>query len=134
MKFDSLEALKLQMASDVQEIVRRFGMPVFPSVAIVILNYNTSGHLRLFLPSVLAHAEGARVIVADNGSPDDSLEVLAGEFPQVEVIALPKNLHAVTMRHSNWCRPIITSSSTPMWKSPKAGFLPLSGQWKLIAE
>ena len=91
MKFDSLEALKSQMASDVQEIFRRFGMPVFPSVAIVILNYNTSGHLRLFLPSVLAHAEGARVIVADNGSPDDSLEVLAGEFPQVEVIALPKN-------------------------------------------
>lgn len=90
-KFDSMEALKSQMAADVQEIVKRFGRPAFPSVAIVILNYNTSGHLRLFLPSVIAHAEGARVIVADNGSPDDSLDVLAREFPQVEVIAMPVN-------------------------------------------
>lgn len=91
MKFDSLEALKSQMSSDVQEILQRFGKTDTPSVAIVILNYNTSGHLRLFLPHVIAHAEGARVIVADNGSPDDSLDVLAREFPQVEVIALPQN-------------------------------------------
>ncbi len=91
MKFDSMDALKSQMASDVQEILRKFGTVAPPSVAIVILNYNTSGHLRLFLPPVIAHAEGARVIVADNGSSDDSLEVLAREFPQVEVIALPVN-------------------------------------------
>lgn len=49
--------------------------------------------LRRFLPSVLSHtpAELATVIVADNGSTDDSLAVLASEFPTVEVIALDQN-------------------------------------------
>ncbi len=61
--------------------------------AIVILNWNGSSMLRRFLPSVLNHtpAELATVIVADNGSTDDSLSVLAAEFPAVEVIALDQN-------------------------------------------
>lgn len=49
--------------------------------------------LRRFLPSVISHtpAELAKVIVADNGSTDDSLAVLADEFPDVEVIRLGHN-------------------------------------------
>ncbi|MFO0332037.1 MAG: glycosyltransferase family 2 protein, partial [Bacteroidota bacterium] len=42
-------------------------------VAIVILNYNGRKFLDQFLPSVIAHSSGARVIVADNGSTDDSV-------------------------------------------------------------
>ena len=63
------------------------------NTAIVILNWNGAQMLRRFLPSVVAHtpAGSARVIVADNGSTDDSLAVLAAEFPDVEVIALDKN-------------------------------------------
>ncbi len=61
--------------------------------AIVILNWNGAQMLRRFLPSVIAHTpdECARIIVADNGSTDDSLAVLAAEFPAVEVITLDQN-------------------------------------------
>lgn len=46
--------------------------------------------LRTYLPSVVQHTEG-EVIVADNGSTDDSLKVLAKEFPAVKTIVLDKN-------------------------------------------
>ena len=47
--------------------------------------------LRTYLPSVIAHTKGAEIIVADNGSTDDSLEVLAKEFPSVKTIVLDTN-------------------------------------------
>ncbi|SHL85024.1 Glycosyltransferase, GT2 family [Hymenobacter psychrotolerans DSM 18569] len=61
-------------------------------VAVVILNWNGAALLRRFLPSVLAHSNGARIIVADNASTDDSVAVLAQEFPQVSLIAHAANL------------------------------------------
>ena len=61
-------------------------------VAIVILSWNGSQMLRSFLPSVLKHSEGgAAVYVADNGSEDDSLQLLADSFPTVRTIKLEKN-------------------------------------------
>lgn len=87
-KLEGMEALKQQIAADKQEIEALFrGM----GTAIVILNYNTRKHLQEFLPSVLAHSAGARVIVADNGSPDDSLEFLRLHFPEVELLDLKLN-------------------------------------------
>lgn len=64
-----------------------------PRVAVIILNWNGSAMLRRFLPDVIANTDPAigQVIVADNGSDDDSLEVLASEFPQVEVMRLDRN-------------------------------------------
>jgi hypothetical protein len=47
--------------------------------------------LRRYLPSVIAHTKGADIIVADNGSTDDSLAVLEKEFPTVMTIVLDKN-------------------------------------------
>ena len=47
--------------------------------------------LRQYLPSVLAYTPDADIIVADNGSTDDSLEVLKNEFPSVKTIVLDKN-------------------------------------------
>ena len=49
--------------------------------------------LRRFLPSVVAHTPPvvAEVVVADNGSTDDSLSVLESEFPSVRVIRLEQN-------------------------------------------
>lgn len=61
-------------------------------VAIVILNYNGAHFLRQFLPSVLAHAAGARIVVADNASTDDSLALLRREFAQVELLIFDENL------------------------------------------
>lgn len=47
--------------------------------------------LRRYLPSVVAHTPEAEVIVADNGSTDESLDVLAKEFPTVKTIVLDRN-------------------------------------------
>ena len=60
--------------------------------AIVILNYNGAHFLRQFLPGVLAHAAGARVVVADNASTDDSRALLRREFAAVEVLEFAENL------------------------------------------
>lgn len=64
-------------------------------VAVIILNWNGVEHglLRRYLPSVIQNTDSdlGEVIVADNGSTDDSLQVLAAEFPQVRVIAMPQN-------------------------------------------
>ena len=62
--------------------------------AIVILNWNTEGFLREFLPGLLRsveNIEGAEVIVADNASTDGSIKVMQEEFPQVRTIVLEKN-------------------------------------------
>ena len=61
--------------------------------AIVILNWNTRNYLREFLPGLIASKEGmdAEVIVADNASVDDSLDVLTREFPGVRQIPLDRN-------------------------------------------
>jgi GT2 family glycosyltransferase len=59
--------------------------------AVVILNYNGEKFLREFLPSVLAHSADAKIIVADNGSTDLSVDVLKQKFPLVELIQLGNN-------------------------------------------
>ena len=61
--------------------------------AVIILNWNGEKLLREFLPSVMEHTSAtiATVIVADNGSTDSSLQLLATDFPQVEVMAFDKN-------------------------------------------
>ena len=59
--------------------------------AVIILNWNGAQMLRTYLPSVIAHTKGAEIIVADNGSTDNSLEVLAKEFPSVKTIVLDTN-------------------------------------------
>jgi len=63
------------------------------AVAVIILNWNGRELLRRFLPSVVENTDAriSRVIVADNGSTDDSLAVLEKEFPSVEVLRLDRN-------------------------------------------
>ncbi len=63
-------------------------------VAVIILNWNGAQLLREYLPAVLATTNSSigRVIVADNGSTDDSLQVLRDEFPDVEVLSFESNL------------------------------------------
>ena len=61
--------------------------------AIVILNWNGKNYLEKFLPSVSKYSDPniSRVIVADNGSSDDSIRWLELNYPQVEIIRLDKN-------------------------------------------
>ena len=62
------------------------------SLSIVILNWNGAAMLRRFLPSVTSHSAGlADIVVADNASTDNSLEVLRTEFPGVRTVALDSN-------------------------------------------
>ncbi|GAA4410151.1 glycosyltransferase family 2 protein [Nibrella viscosa] len=60
-------------------------------LAIVILNYNGYSFLERFLPSVLAHAEGFPVYVADNASTDQSVSLLRDRFPAVRLLQLSRN-------------------------------------------
>ena len=62
-------------------------------IAIVILNWNGEAWMAKFLPSVLKYSpsEIAEVVVADNGSTDNSLPMLAQKFPTVKIIQLDKN-------------------------------------------
>ena len=62
-------------------------------IAVVILNWNGASMLRRFLPDVVANTDSelADIIVADNGSDDDSLELLRANFPCVRVIELDEN-------------------------------------------
>ena len=59
--------------------------------SVVILNWNGSKTLQQFLPSVLQHTQlpDVEIVVADNGSTDDSLHYLHAQ--PVRVIALDKN-------------------------------------------
>ncbi len=61
--------------------------------AVVILNWNGAAMLRRFLPAVVANSQSAscEVIVADNASTDNSLQVLREEFPEVRTIVMEKN-------------------------------------------
>ncbi len=57
----------------------------------VILNWNGKNFLERFLPSVIEHSGNAEVIVADNGSTDDSITYLKTTFPSISIIQLEKN-------------------------------------------
>ena len=61
--------------------------------SVIILNWNGAQMLRTYLPSVIEHTSlpDSEIIVADNGSTDDSLDILAKEFPSVRAIVLDRN-------------------------------------------
>ena len=59
--------------------------------AVVILNFNGEKLLPLFLPSVVQHSSGAQIIVADNASTDESIQIIKRDFPSVALILLDKN-------------------------------------------
>jgi GT2 family glycosyltransferase len=62
-------------------------------LAIVIVNYNVRDLLRRCLQTVFASEEiNFRVCVVDNNSPDDSVEMVRTEFPQVHLIANRENV------------------------------------------
>jgi GT2 family glycosyltransferase len=96
-------------------------------VAVVILNYNGSNFLRQFLPTVIANSGSAKIIVADNGSTDDSMAVLTQEFSSsVEVIKIGSNLgfcggYNYALRLINAEYYVLLNSDvevTPEWISP----------------
>jgi GT2 family glycosyltransferase len=60
--------------------------------AVVILNWNGRQHLEQFLPSVVEHTpQQVRIVVADNGSTDDSIAFIEQTYPTIDIIRLDKN-------------------------------------------
>jgi len=95
---NGLEELKQQLSEDkiaVQQVLTR-GVPKkkeeWPSVAVVILNYNGRKHLEEFLPSVVkASYPNQQIHIADNGSTDDSLAFLRQHYPALQLHELQEN-------------------------------------------
>ena len=108
-------------------------------IAIIILNWNGSALLKRFLPSILKNSAQARIYVIDNGSTDNSVEVLQSDFKDVQVIALDKNygfaggyneglksvkesilclLNSDVRVEGNWIEPI-----TELFKNPEIGII-----------
>lgn len=89
--------------------------------AVVILNWNTEGFLRDFLPglvSSVAKVDGAEVVVADNASTDGSLEVMRNVFPEVKTIAFEKN-HGFTGGYNKAFEALYGSMDNPDEKAPE---------------
>jgi GT2 family glycosyltransferase len=61
-------------------------------VVIVVLNWNRADDTTTCLTSLAgADLRGARVLVVDNGSHDDSVRMLRERFPAQRILALPEN-------------------------------------------
>ena len=97
--------------------------------AVVILNWNGAAMLRRFLPTVVRHTAGADIIVADNASTDNSLQVLREEFAGVRIITLPQNYGFAegynkafeALRDEGYTHYVLLNSDvevTPGWLSP----------------
>jgi GT2 family glycosyltransferase len=64
-----------------------------PKVSIVILNWNGQKYLQQFLPSVLSTGyKNFEIIVADNGSTDNSVSFLQTHYPAIRMIRFSENL------------------------------------------
>ena len=64
-----------------------------PELGVVIVNWNTAHLLAECLQSIATETESitTEIVVVDNGSSDESLDLLAG-YPAIRVISLPENV------------------------------------------
>jgi GT2 family glycosyltransferase len=64
------------------------------SVAIIIVSWNTAEYLRLCLISLFRYCQNVscEIIVVDNDSQDDSVELVRNNFPTVRLICNSKNV------------------------------------------
>ncbi len=96
-------------------------------ISIVILNWNGSSFLKRFLPSIIDCSKGnVEIVVADNGSTDDSKSLIVNLFPTVVYLQLDKNFgfaegynRALEMIHSDFF--VLLNSDvevTPGWLEP----------------
>ncbi|MEJ6776964.1 MAG: glycosyltransferase family 2 protein [Crocinitomicaceae bacterium] len=63
----------------------------FKHISVVILNWNGKAFLEQFLPSVVANSGDAKIVVADNGSTDNSIEFVQTNYPDIELIINKEN-------------------------------------------
>ena len=63
----------------------------FKHISIVILNWNGQAFLEQFLPSVVANSGDAHIVVADNGSTDNSIDFLKAHYPSIDLVINKEN-------------------------------------------
>jgi GT2 family glycosyltransferase len=93
--------IKVQIANRKSQIANRKSAnrqisnlqpPTSNLVSVVIPNWNGAHHLPVCLESLRRQScPHVEIIVADNGSTDGSLELLARDYPEVRVLALGEN-------------------------------------------
>lgn len=114
-------------ASVIFEKIIPFILTHYPSVAVVILNWNGRKYLEQFLPSLLDTTyPNVHFVVADNGSTDDSLDFLTKNYPTVTQLHNPTNEgfangYNIALRHLNASYYILLNSDvevTPGWIDP----------------
>ena len=99
-KFEGLEALSQQLGEDKKATLKVFqnllakkklkSLP--PSVGIVILNYNGIQYLKKFLEGVKqTDYKNFTIVIADNGSTDESLVYLQENHPDITILDLKEN-------------------------------------------
>jgi riboflavin kinase/FMN adenylyltransferase len=102
LQFENLEELSEQLKKDKERakavldqtsvVPDKKKTSSFPSVAIVILNYNGQSHLRHFLGKALKTSyPNLQLIVADNASTDQSVAYLLDKHPDLPLILLEQN-------------------------------------------
>lgn len=101
-------------------------------VAVIILNWNGLKLLKEFLPSVCRYTSPqlADVIVADNGSEDDSLVWIKENYPEVGILAFPHNYgyadgYNRAIKSLNYEYVVLLNSDvevTPEWIEPLVNF------------
>jgi len=62
-------------------------------ISVIILNWNGKHFLEKFLPSVVKHSSlpDVEIVVADNGSTDDSVEFLENQYPKITLLKFDRN-------------------------------------------
>ena len=96
-----------------------------PPASIILVNWNGAQHLPVCLNALRRQTvSNFEIILVDNASRDDSLALLARDFPEVKVIALQDNLGFAGGSTSVSARHRVTSSScsTPTPKSMRTGW------------
>lgn len=68
-------------------------MTAYPKVSVIIVSWNAQPLLERCLPSVIASEyPNLEIVLADNGSTDDSVTWLRATYPTVRVISMGENL------------------------------------------
>ena len=102
-------------------------------LAVIILNWNGEKLLRQFLPTAVKYTQGREVdlIIADNGSSDNSVNWIQGNYPDLRILKFDKNYgfaagynRAIEMTRYPYT--ILLNSDvevTPEWWKPLLAFM-----------
>jgi O-antigen biosynthesis protein len=91
----SFAALVLAQMFRPRRVLPASKVPRTTAASVVIPNWNGRDLLERYLPSVIAALAGNpenEIVVVDNGSSDGSADYVRAHFPQVHLVALPRNL------------------------------------------